>query len=523
MKTIINIISKWKLLAFFIFALLYSCQGLLMSLIIQMAGSVDIEDRGMIASFGLLSLTFFIFIYSCMYLENVLIRSIIKDINLFISKKALRLFAEKRLDYSESEFNSFLIQDIPMFWQEYLSPLFLYPVFGASILVSVIYLLSQDMLVGLLFSIGGFLMIIPQFVFNNLLKRRGEELSKAREVSLATITDFSAGIETIVSNRAEQEYGQHVYDAIDRMEAGQYRYYTSHNLVMFWTGPLKGLGLVGPLVMGMVMMSTPHLSLTVLIAMMTASMNLISPLQQLLEASSTLQSATVVKEKVLNILLKEDTKPEEVSETLPGSLRISVKNVSKNYADKVIFDQIHLSIEAGSRVLLTGASGSGKSTLFHLLTGEDRDYSGELCLVDDYGKQYLPSHELVSTIHQNPYIFKGTLRANVALYQRYKDKDIRKVLQKVQLWDELDQNLDYDLDGSNLSGGQMMKLEIARSLLRPRPILLADEVTAALDKRNADDIHRLLFSQPATIIEIAHKFHRDNFDDVFTLKDRKLR
>lgn len=522
MKTILKIISKWKLLCFVIFALLYSCQGVLMSLIIQMAGSVDIEDRGMIARFGLFSLTFFIFLYICMYLENVLIRSIIKDINLFIAKKALRLFAEKRLAYSESAFNSFLAQDIPMFWQEYVSPLFLYPVCGASILVSVIYLLSQDMLVGLLFSIGGFLMIIPQFVFNNLLKRRGEELSKAREVSLATITDFSAGLETIMSNRAEQEYGQHAYDAIEQMEIGQYRYYTSHNLVMFWTGPLKGLGLVGPLVIGMVMMPTTHLSLTVLIAMMTASMNLISPLQQLLEATSTLQSATVVKEKVLNILLKENAEAEETVGVLPDSLSISVTNVSKNYADKVIFDKIHLSIEAGNRVVLTGASGSGKSTLFHLLTGEDRDYSGEICLVDEHGKQYLPSRQFVSTIHQKPYIFKGTLRANVALYQNYKDNDIRKALQEVHLWYELGQNLDYDLDGSNLSGGQMMKIDIARALLRPKPILLADEVTAALDKQNADDIHKLLFSQPATMIEIAHKFDQADFDVVYRLKDSKI-
>ena len=121
MKIIVKVISIWKLLGFIIFALLYSCQGLLISLIIQMAGSVDIENRGMIVIFGLLSLTFFIFIYICMYFNNILLRSIIKDINLFISKKALRLFAEKRLEYSASEFNSFLTQDIPMFWKEYLS------------------------------------------------------------------------------------------------------------------------------------------------------------------------------------------------------------------------------------------------------------------------------------------------------------------------------------------------------------------------------------------------------------------
>ena len=51
---------------------------------------------------------------------------------------------------------------------------------------------------------------------------------------------------------------------------------------MFWTGPLKGLGLIAPLLTGLLLLPSTTLSLTTLIAMMTASMNLISPLQQLL-------------------------------------------------------------------------------------------------------------------------------------------------------------------------------------------------------------------------------------------------
>ena len=58
---------------------------------------------------------------------------------------------------------------------------------------------------------------------------------------------------------------------------------------MFWTGPLKGLGLIAPLLTGLLLLPSTTLSLTTLIAMMTASMNLISPLQQLLEMTSNLQ------------------------------------------------------------------------------------------------------------------------------------------------------------------------------------------------------------------------------------------
>ena len=61
---------------------------------------------------------------------------------------------------------------------------------------------------------------------------------------------------------------------------------------MFWTGPLKGLGLIAPLLTGLLLLPSTTLSLTTLIAMMTASMNLISPLQQLLEMTSNLQGST---------------------------------------------------------------------------------------------------------------------------------------------------------------------------------------------------------------------------------------
>ena len=56
-----------------------------------------------------------------------------------------------------------------------------------------------------MFTVGGFLMII-QFIFHKMLKRRGEELSKARENSMASITDFTKGIDTIRSSQASHQF-----------------------------------------------------------------------------------------------------------------------------------------------------------------------------------------------------------------------------------------------------------------------------------------------------------------------------
>lgn len=519
MKTILKNISKVKLFLYLLFALLYSLQGLLTSFLIQIAGQINANDTRIILSFGFFGVLLFVFIYFCMYVNNILARSMIKDINVIISQKALQNFYQKKLHYSSSELNSFLAQDIPMFWQEYLTPLIIYPIFGLSILASVSYLLMQHIQLGLLFTVGGFLMIIPQFVFNKLLQRRGEELSLSREKSMASITDFTKGIDTIRSNQAGQQFSDHVLDDIENTENKQYHYFTSHNLVMFWTGPLKGIGLVIPLMIGLLLTRTTSLTLTTLLAMMTASMNLISPLQQLLEATSSLQSASAIKDKVVSILQLSDECINIESGTVKiGKLRIYLDQLSKSFGEKNLFQKLSLSIPFGRKVLVTGASGSGKTTLFRILSGEDIEFSGNIYIENENETFFKPSYNIVSIIHQKPYIFNGSLRDNLTLFQHFSDSTLQDVLQKVNLFEEVGGNLEIHLDGQNLSGGQMMKLELARCLLRLKPILLVDEVTAALDETNAKEIRHLIHSQDCTIIEIAHKFNKDNYDEVINLE-----
>ena len=96
MLTIIRKISKLKLLIYILFSLLYSFQGLLMSFLIQAAGKLDVEDTRMVLIFGAGGVLLFVFIYACMYINNVMIRAIIEDFNILVSKKAIEKFYQKK-------------------------------------------------------------------------------------------------------------------------------------------------------------------------------------------------------------------------------------------------------------------------------------------------------------------------------------------------------------------------------------------------------------------------------------------
>lgn len=92
------------------------------------------------------------------------------------------------------------------------------------------------------------------------------------------------------------------------------------------------------------------------------------------------------------------------------------------------------------------------------------------------------------------------------------------MLKQVKLWEELGEDLACPLHHEQLSGGQRMKLEIARNLLRQKPILLADEITAALDAQNAQEIRQLLHQLPVTLVEIAHHYEANHYERIVELK-----
>ena len=174
-------------------------------------------------------------------------------------------------------------------------------------------------------------------------------------------------------------------------------------------------------------------------------------------------------------------------------MTIDLLNVSKSFGSKKIFTDLNLIFESGKSYALIGGSGSGKSTLLNIIGRLEKIDSGNV-LVDKQDiwkiKERTFFKNTVGYVFQNYSLIENkTVYDNLKLITKDK-KIITDVLEKVGLSsDHLHQKI-YEL-----SGGQAQRVAIARMLMKPRKIILADEPTGALDGEIGKEIIRLLLNE----------------------------
>ena len=183
---------------------------------------------------------------------------------------------------------------------------------------------------------------------------------------------------------------------------------------------------------------------------------------------------------------------------------------------------MHLRIQAGEHVALIGPSGSGKSTLLQLILGLYQSEAGQVMI------KGVPTHELtdeekytlMSGSLQSQQLFDGTLREN--LLSDADDTTLRAVLDVLDL-SHLDLDKQVTLEGQTLSGGEKVRLGLARLLLRDLPVWVIDEPTTALDRATADKVMNVIHERAQTLIVATHDLNiLPQFDKVAVVIDGQI-
>ena len=200
-----------------------------------------------------------------------------------------------------------------------------------------------------------------------------------------------------------------------------------------------------------------------------------------------------------------------------------------------VLNNINLSIETGTTVALTGPSGSGKSTLLNLISGIEDASSGSI-IINDQMINDLSQNELCNFRNQNiGMIFQFfnlindlTVIENISLPLLMRGINKKSIMKTVgNLIESIGLRDRASFTTNLLSGGEAQRVAIARALVTKPSIILADEPTGNLDKKNTTNIIDILIQlckeNKSTLIMVTH----DNdlltkFDKTYTIESGKI-
>ncbi|WP_072832055.1 ABC transporter ATP-binding protein [Clostridium collagenovorans] len=211
---------------------------------------------------------------------------------------------------------------------------------------------------------------------------------------------------------------------------------------------------------------------------------------------------------------------------------IILKNLTFKYDNKIILDNVNLSLAKGNKYLIRGKSGVGKSTLIKLLSKTYEDYTGDIYL-DDINLKDIALESFnknISFITQDTFLFEDTLKNNITLFKDYEDDEVLNAVQLAGL-DTLASDIkeiykfNIDENGKNISGGERQRVSIARSIIRKSDIVFVDECTSSLDKELGLRVENTLLGLDSTVFEISHRVYDevlDRYDYILEFKDGQI-
>lgn len=211
---------------------------------------------------------------------------------------------------------------------------------------------------------------------------------------------------------------------------------------------------------------------------------------------------------------------------------ISIKNLSFQFEERKIIDDLSLVIKRGQKIAFVGESGSGKSTVIKILLGLLKYNQGEIYLGDMElsGICLKNLYDRVSYISQDVPVFDGTIKENLVFEKNVSEEQMLDALREVQL-SHLIENLAEGLDteigekGTCLSGGEKQRLAFARLWFENPELVVLDEATSAMDNLTEENVMKSVMKKmkDKTVIAIAHRLNSiAGFDRIILFREGKI-
>ncbi|RSJ67036.1 Lactococcin-G-processing and transport ATP-binding protein LagD [Streptococcus oralis] len=335
-------------------------------------------------------------------------------------------------------------------------------------------------------------------------------------VSSAIIEDIN-GIETIKSLTSEENRYQNIdSEFVDYLEKS----FKLTKYSILQTNLKQGTKLVLNIFIlwfGAQLVMSSKISIGQLITFNTLLSYFTTPMENIINLQTKLQSAKVANNRLNEVYLVESEFQVQEnpvhSNFLMGDIEFDDLSYKYGFGRDTLTD-INLTIKEGDKVSLVGVSGSGKTTLAKMIVNFFDPYKGQITInhqdIKNIDKKILRRH--INYLPQQAYIFNGSILENLTLggNSMISQEDILKACELAEIRQDIERMpMGYQTqlsDGAGLSGGQKQRIALARALLTKSPVLILDEATSALDVLTEKKvIDNLMSLTDKTILFVAHR------------------
>ena len=387
------------------------------------------------------------------------------------------------------------------------------------------------------------LMLLPIAIL--LIGRIGRSLKRASTTGqeqnaeiLTQIDETLGGLRVVKAFNAEQKLigrfqklinaTRQTFNRINR------RYYLAHPVSEF-----LGTALIATLLWfgGLLILSdNANIDAATFIYYVVIFYSIIGPAKDLSKAVYSIRRGMASLERIDRILETESNirEVENPNKVVGFNNEIRYENVSFAYqADRIVLDDINLTIRKGQTVAFVGQSGSGKTTLADLLPRFYDPINGKIT-IDGVDIRDVKAHDLralMGNVNQEAILFNDTFYNNITFGVEHATmEDVRNAARIANADDFIMATPDqYETTigdrGSRLSGGQRQRISIARAILKNPPILILDEATSALDTESEKLVQEALenLMRDRTTIVVAHRLSTiRNADVICVLHNGKI-
>lgn len=299
---------------------------------------------------------------------------------------------------------------------------------------------------------------------------------------------------------------------------------------------IGNFGYLAVCIVGAVLAINGHITFGVIVAFMIYVRLFTSPLTQIAQGVTSMQSTIAASERVFEFLESKEMPEEKATAHLDKSKvkgNISFDHVKFGYnKDKMIIKDFSLDVKSGEKIAIVGPTGAGKTTLVNLLMKfydiNDGDIKIDGISTKDLTRENI--HDLFIMVLQDTWLFNGTIRENI-IYNKenVSDETVIDALKTVGVYHfvkSLPGGLNYEInDSESISAGQKQLLTIARGMIKDAPFLILDEATSSVDTRTEELVQQAMdkLTEGRTSFIIAHRLSTiKNADKILVMKEGNI-